>query len=362
MREVPHQRPVRELAALQCRTQVDAIDRTVGRRPGADCRGNGGQQVNAGNWFPRDRSGFGHARPSHNPRRPQASLVGVALAAAQGRVLGRATLTVEPAVVACEDNQRAIRQPGPVKGFEQPAHGIVDAVHHGRIDGVVLPLSIAQGLIPSTQILLGLNRCVHRVVRQVQQKRPVLVALDELDGFVCLAICQILSRLPRRERRDAHRQTGKLHERVEVRGRLAIVPSAVVLVEALVQRQVALSSQVPLPDEGAGVTDRLEQLSQGDLAVRQLQLVHGSEQFTIGATGAVVAESVPNVRPLATAELELGADPVSNAKPGRRPSGHQGGPRGRTDRTRGVAIGKPHARCSQAVDVRRAVEVRALAA
>ena len=119
---------------------------------------------------------------------------------------------------------------------------------------------------------------------------------------------------------------------------------------------------MPLSDEGARVPDRLEQLSQRDLAVGQLQLVHGREQFAIGGARAVVAICVTNVRPLTRAELELGTDPVGDAKSGRRPSGHQGGPRGRTDRTRGVTIGKPHARGSQAVDVRRAVEVRALAA
>ena len=210
-------------------------------------------------------------------------------------------MAVQAAVVAREHDHRAVSNPCPLQSVQHTSHGVIDAVNHCRIDWIVLPLPVLQTLVLGDEILLGLDRRMDGIVRDVQEERLLAIALDELNGLVRFAVRQVLSLVPGSQRRNPHRETRQFYERIEVGWRLAVVPAAVIFVKPLIYWKITSSAEVPLPDVGAGVSQRLEHLGQCDLAVRQHQLVDRGEQPPRAVGGTMVAELVADVGPLAGA-------------------------------------------------------------
>ena len=130
----------------------------------------------------------------------------------------------------------------------------------GRVEGVAVLLD---------QLGLRPERDVGRVVRQVQEKRPALVIVQELDGA-----------------------TGQLVLALAPLGlgRRRVGPAGVDHVEAVLVGAEAGAAEVPLADAGRGVTGVLQILGDGLLVERQLLVDLRVEQLLRRGVGAAGQE------------------------------------------------------------------------
>ncbi len=112
--------------------------------------------------------------------------------------------------------------------------------------------------------------------------------------------------------------------------------SADVDVKALVFREEALISQVPLSGEEGRVAGLLQSFGDGDFLESELVLVVRPEQFSILGIQS--------------------RDPIADVEAGRVLSGHDRGTCGRANGMRSVAVREANAARGQSIDIRRFVE------
>ena len=198
-------------------------------------------------------------------------------------------LTELEAVVRGEDEQRRFEQPLVAQRLDDPADAVVDRqqrlgvladeavevgpsvvhpvdavpaiplrTHPGRLAGVVgvgvghrRRARIARVDVGAGVALGRGERGVHRLVRQIQQERPVVVAPDELDGVVGQQVRRIAGRLAARP--------VDVQRRVRVRP----LPAERYPVVEVRARIVAGAAHVPLADERGLVAGRLQTLWKG---------------------------------------------------------------------------------------------------
>ena len=236
--------------AFEGRQHVFPVQRLFRRGGQPHGRQRRGKQVNRRDRHVTRRPALELRRPGDDERHADAAFVVLLLEASQ-----RGVVCVHlrgAAVVGQEKQQRVIKDLLPLERPDDPPHPIVEMLDHchqrvaGRVAGLVLDF-----------VLRRLRGRVHGVVSHVAEKRPVFVALDEINGLV----------------RDAVRQVAFVFEvlktaidrRVRV-GQVEVIVraaphEAVKLVEAAVDRVVLWGkSQVPFPECAGDITGRLEEL------------------------------------------------------------------------------------------------------
>ncbi len=211
------------------------------------------------------RARLRHARPRHEKRHSDACLVGRALARAERRVVGHVH---QPAVVAGEEDGGAVADADRIERIEDPAHRVVDTLHHRGIGGVFAVTVPHVRLVLRGYVWLRLDRRVHAVVREVEEEWLVAVSLDKPHRLGSLAVSEIFPRRAVGERGDL---VGR-----EVARWLAPVGAANVLVEALMRRAELVASEVPLADRRCGVAGRLEPFGHRHRLERQVLLPGGN--------------------------------------------------------------------------------------
>jgi hypothetical protein len=182
-----------------------------------------------------------------------AALVGAALGPAQAGL----EMGADPAVVGHEDDDRVVGQAEFVDGFQQAVEVFVDAGDHAVDAGVDQREALAEVFL---DVRIGhVVRAVRRVVRQIEEERPILVGPHEGDGPIGEHVGDVAGGLDR----------GHVLEQlvgVEVAVDEAILPESEELVESAHDRVVlAVAAQVPLADEGGAIAVPGEHLSEGDL-------------------------------------------------------------------------------------------------
>ncbi len=288
-------------------------------------------QVIADDRLAADAAGFGHARPADEPGDPDPTLVGRALAGAEADVDRRAG--EQAAVVRGEDHHRPVGDPQRVELVEELADAQVEALDHRRVGGVeVLHAGLDLRLVLGDQVGLGLQGRVDRVLRVVEEEGAVAVGLDEPAALVRQAVGQVLA-------------GGSVGERGDVVGgeiarRRTLVVAGDVDVET-VSRGVVVGAvpQVPFADARRDVPRRLQRRGDRHLVVRQV----------LGPVGDLEPGLGPGVA----------GNPVGDVRPRGILAGHDRRAGRRADGAGRIAVGEPHRRRGQAIDVRRLVEVAA---
>ncbi len=179
------------------------------------------------------------------------------------------------------------------------------------------------------------------VVRQVEEEGAVLVLLDELLGLDGQPVAEILAfaaALPQ----PGHGVALAL-VRPEIRGRMAVMRSGDVEVETLMLGVIVPAAEVPLADAGRDIAGRLERLGDVHFVQGQILPPRRHEQPMGG-------------------RVAFAGDPIGQMQSRGPLAGEDAGPRRRADRAGGVGVGEPHPLPGQAVDVRRLVELAAVAA
>ena len=154
-------------------------------------------------------------RPADNERHADTALIEAALTAAQRRVIGDATaafvatglrhlagLTNQPVgpavatdapIIAGEDQYRIIRELKLLEFGHQATDTFINAGEHRGIGRVIVSADTGLSLELCDQFRLGLERRVHAEVREVEQERLGLVALDEVDGLIGEKVGEVLA-------------------------------------------------------------------------------------------------------------------------------------------------------------------------
>jgi hypothetical protein len=195
--QVPVERPVEGGGALEHTAQADTIDAAplprVDRHAGQVEQGRvevvgHGRDVDLDPGRDRrvrweaDHQGYAHT-----------AFVQLALAGAQ-RTIGRDR--AEAAVVRGEDEDRVVALSYGVEGVEDAPDALVQALDHGRVDGVVVAVRRGLGLVLLDERLRGLEGGVDRVVGQEEEEGRVArrPRVDEIDGDVGQLVGEIGAR------------------------------------------------------------------------------------------------------------------------------------------------------------------------
>ena len=261
----------------------------------------------------------------------------------------------QTAIVGREDDQGLLAQRVLFQGLDDLPDRVVEALDHRRVRRVLL-VRLLLLLVLLGELLLGLDRRVYRVGRVVQEERAIFVAYDEARGLVAFAIGQVLAFRARWEGRNplgqALRAVG-----VEVARGLAVVATAVVLVEPLMLWEPGLVAQMPLADVSGAVTVRPQDFRNGDFVEFHPERVRGTQQL------APVASHVCGgvLDGFLVAALEPRADPVRDVRSRRIAPGHHRGTCRRTHGARRIALGEAQPFTCEPIDVGRLVVLAALA-
>ena len=174
---------------------------------------------------------------------------------------------------------------------------------------------------------------MHGEVRQVHKKRFVFVLVDEADRFVREPVGKILALGAIGQRRNSIRREEVFRAR--------LVGAGDDEVEAVLVGIIFFATQVPLADAGRRVAGVVKHVGHRRFFERQVFRPIGHDQLGV-------------IRHLA-------GDPIGDVQPGRVFAGEQGGTRRRAHGARGIVLREFHAVARELVDVRRFVELAAVA-
>ena len=85
-------------------------------------------------------------------------------------------------IVAGEDDERLLVEAVLPKRLEDGADRVIEGADHRRVDALGLALKLREPLIV---LVRGFQRNVRRIEGKVEEKRLVLVSLDEVDSLAC---------------------------------------------------------------------------------------------------------------------------------------------------------------------------------
>ena len=233
----------------QDRRDVAAVDHGRGRDDAAGEGDERRQEVDGA----RDRVVGGisrHvARPPGEGGLAHAAFPGRALPAAQRAGAAAVRTFHQPrAVVAREDDERVLREPLLAERLQDLAYAPIDLLD---------PIAETSVLRPAREGQARMDRGVHRVVRQIEIERLVLVAPDEVDGLLGVHLDEAALPFPVHQLHDLFIPQQR-HDR-HLGGRALLqhvvrIRDAEIVVEALPGGQeFGLIAQVPLADDLGGI-------------------------------------------------------------------------------------------------------------
>ncbi len=181
----------RPVAVAEQRHKTFTVERVAGgRRRGGDFQQRR-IEIDVNRRHVTRRAGFHLSGPANEERIARAALVETAFAAAERRVVGDvadletfAPITADAAVVAGKYQHRVIGQLEFIEHGHDTANAFIHAGDHGGIGRIAVSARGRLTIELVDQFLLGLERSMHGEVRQIEEKRPVLVPADEVHRFV----------------------------------------------------------------------------------------------------------------------------------------------------------------------------------
>ena len=215
------------------------------------------------------------ARPAHDERIARAAFVETALPAAQRRVVGHVAcfldaltlVTTDAAVVAGEDEHGVVRDLQFIKQRHHAADTLVHTRDHCGIGRVAVSADARLRFEVLDPVLPRLMRRVHGEMRQIEEERPVLVPLDEIDRVIGEKISEIL--VLRIFRLRVRLET-EIHAHRDDR-----------LVEAARGgMMLGILAEMPFAEHRGSVAGLLQRLRDGDLVERQGRHVVHRTQWT----------------------------------------------------------------------------------
>ena len=276
MREVAEDTVAGRVAAEEGGRLVVAVDLLVGLACGAAGAQQRRVEVDRLHQEVGGGAGLHLAGPDDDAGLAGAALVERGLAAAVGQVARRGDLGEArgvgllgrvgvAAVVGPEHDDRVVRLARVVEMLQQPAHRIIEALHHRGVQRVLLRVRGVGLLLEVLDVVLaGVPRGMHGEQPEVQEERAALAGADELAGLVGHALIDVATGVV------LDRGIGDELPGGEVAaagaGRLGRVRP--VQVEALVARFVGVArfqvmAEVPLAEVRRRVTRGLERLGEG---------------------------------------------------------------------------------------------------
>ena len=170
-----------------------------------------------------------------------------------------ADVAADAAVVAGEDQHRVVGQLELVEHRHDPADALIDAGDHRGVGRVVVPADAGLvGLNFAISSFLAWCGRVDGEVRQIEEERPVLVPLDEVDRLVGQEVGQVL--------RPSGYSTGGL----VAKSKCCAHRDDRLVEAALAGMIVAVVAEVPLAEHAGRVAGLLQRLGDRDLVQRQL--------------------------------------------------------------------------------------------
>ena len=318
---MPEQRPLRHRFAADCFRNVHAVQRPHGLG-GIDSRSLQQRRHEVGEHhrlgaFAR---GFCDAGPADDQRLAQPAFVKIAFAGAERRVVRRGRAgelqAVQPAVVRCENEDRLLRESERLHLRHQSPHRIVQRLDHRCVFGMIRVLVLRR------QLRLCADGDVRIVVRDVAEKRLVLVRLHELL----------------RRSRDCVFAFPALDVRW-----LCIGWRRHDFIKTLLLRRIPRAAEMPFAKQPRRIARALQQLRDRPFLQRQLALDARLPELLRWRVCAARQE-------------------VRDVQSRRAFPRHQRRPRRRANRLRRVGIRKAHAFLREAVEIRRAMILAAVAA
>ena len=299
------------------------------------------------------------ARPDHDAGLACAAVIKRCLAAALRQIARRRHVgeafgvrrlrRIGPAaVVAEEDNDGVVRHARIINGLQDPAHAVIEAAHHGRVERVVLRiLRISLGFEVVDVIVPRVPRRMHGIRPVVHIERAALVRFNVPGRFFRHAVFNVLARLagdgrvldklPRCQVPAARaRGAGRMRE-IKVK---ALVLGLVAVV--LVLRQIV--TQVPLAEVRGGVPLFVQRFRQREVLRFQPREAAGVQHTKL---------RIPRLQLLLQPDLRLVTGRCRDARARRVQTGKNAGARGRAQRTGRVGLGELHPPPRQPVNVRR---------